>query len=83
MTLKYFFNIISTIDPWLAFESSNFLRCLDLTFPGMQNIIDCLICQLQFFVIIIKLMAFVIETERKVNEVSKTMNLLGPGQYFK
>ena len=28
-------------------------------------------------------MAFVSETERKINEISKTMNPLGPGQYFK
>ena len=28
-------------------------------------------------------MAFVSETARKLNEISKTMNPLGPGQYFK
>lgn len=27
-------------------------------------------------------MAFVAETERKINEISKTMCPLGPGQYF-
>ena len=35
------------------------------------------------FFVIIKLMAFVSETERKINEISKTMNPLGPGHYFK
>ena len=33
--------------------------------------------------VIIKLMAFVIESDRKINEISKTMCPLGPGQYFK
>lgn len=33
--------------------------------------------------VIIKLMAFVCEAERKLNEISKTMCPLGPGQYFK
>jgi hypothetical protein len=32
--------------------------------------------------VIIKLMAFVVESQRKINEISKTMNSLGPGQYF-